>query len=80
MGCSHITAAVALMALSVGILACNNAGYSINHLDIAPKYAGVLQGITNTAGTVPGFVAPSIVGILTEDQVCGLWFIYFISI
>jgi hypothetical protein len=25
-----------------------------NHLDIAPRYADVLMGITNTAGTVPG--------------------------
>ncbi len=75
MGCSQITAAVALMALSVGIMACNNAAYSINHLDIAPRYAGVLQGITNSAGTVPGFVAPLMVGLLTEDQVCGYTFI-----
>eukprot|EP00794_Sanderia_malayensis_P012121 gene12121-13372_t len=68
MGCSQIPAAVSLLALSVGLLACNNAAYSINHLDVAPNYAGVLQGITNSAGTVPGFIAPLVVGVLTENK------------
>ena len=31
-----------------------------NQLDIAPAYAGVLMGITNTFGTVPGFFAPQV--------------------
>ena len=44
-------------------------GYNINHLDIAPKYAGVLMGISNTAGTIPGFAGPAIVGWLTENNV-----------
>ena len=34
------------------------AGFNSNHLDIAPNYAGILMGITNTAGTIPGILAP----------------------
>ena len=34
------------------------AGFNSNHLDIAPKYAGILMGITNTAATVPGILGP----------------------
>lgn len=29
-------------------------GFSVNHMDIAPKYAGPLMGISNTAGTLAG--------------------------
>ena len=70
MGCSQITAAVALMTLSIALIGCNNSAYQLNHIDIAPNYAGILQGITNSVGTIPGFVGPQVVGILTENQVC----------
>ena len=46
------------------------AGYNVNHLDIAPRYAGVLMGITNTAGTLPGIFGPYVAGWITNDQVC----------
>ena len=69
MGCSQITVAVALVTTSVGFLGFNNAGFLINHLDIASKYAGILLGITNTVATIPGFLGPQVVGILTENKV-----------
>ena len=58
--------ALALMCGALGALACTWAGYAPNHLDIAPKYAGVLLGITNTAGTIPGIVGVAITGWLVE--------------
>ena len=36
-------------------------------LDIAPNYAGIITGISNTFGTIPGFVAPEIMGALTAS-------------
>ena len=42
------------------------AGHGINHIDIAPRFAGVLMGITNTAGTIPGIVAPIIAKIVAQ--------------
>ena len=36
------------------------AGFNINHIDIAPRFAGVLMGITNTIATIPGFVGPQV--------------------
>ena len=33
------------------------------------RYAGILMGITNTWGTIPGFVSPLVVGALTNDDV-----------
>lgn len=36
--------------LTMGTLGFSRGGFSVNHMDIAPKYAGVLMGISNTAG------------------------------
>ena len=44
-------------------------GWQINDLDLAPRYASVLVGITTTAGTIAGILNPILVGIMTENQV-----------
>lgn len=46
-GVTAITSALALAGFARG-------GFSVNHMDIAPKYAGILMGISNTAGTLAG--------------------------
>ena len=57
--------AVVFLAFAVGMSGFSMAGFNINHLDIAPQFAGVLMGITNTAGTISGIVAPYVTGALT---------------
>ena len=57
-------AVVALLTAAVGFSGAGCAGYGTNHLDIAPHIAGILLGISNTLATVPGIVAPIIVGDL----------------
>ena len=52
------TVAVAFLTIAVGSLGLNLSGFNCNHLDIAPRYGGVLMGLTNTAGTIPGIVGP----------------------
>ncbi len=47
------------------------AGFAVNHLDIAPKYAGTLLGITNTVGTIPGVVGVLVSGYLVDTT--GSW-------
>jgi len=44
-------------------------------MDIAPKYAGTLMGITNTAGTIPGIIGVFISGLILE--ITGSWVIVF---
>ena len=68
-GCDSLLAMVCLCVASVG-QGVVNSGLMVNHLDIAPKYAGLLMGFSNTAGTVAGFLAPTTVGLLTEHNVC----------
>jgi ACS family sodium-dependent inorganic phosphate cotransporter len=63
------------LTLGLGSLACFSSGMGINHLDIGPKYAGVLIGLTNTAATIPGILAPIITGFIVKFT--GDWNVVF---
>lgn len=43
--------------------------FSVNHLDIAPQYASVLMGISNTFATIPGIVSPALTGYIVTNSV-----------
>jgi len=58
--------ALGLMCGALGLLALSWSGFLPNHLEIAPRHADVLMGITNTAGTVPGIVGIAITGWLVD--------------
>ncbi|CAL1542430.1 unnamed protein product [Lymnaea stagnalis] len=76
-GCDHLLAMV-FLTLSVGLGGGIMGGYNVNHLDIAPKFAGVLMGVTNCFATIPGFLGPAVVGYLTDNnQTRGQWRIIF---
>jgi len=47
----------------------NPTGYSVNHLDIAPKYAGILMGLTNGLANISGFICPALIEYLTKAYV-----------
>lgn len=42
-------------------------GFSFSLLDIAPDYVGILQGINNTIGLMPGFIMPVVISKLTPE-------------
>lgn len=44
-------------------------GHLCNQNDLAPNYAGILMGITNTPGTISAFILPPIVGALVSEGV-----------
>ena len=60
--------ALALLCGALGALAMTWGGFISNHLDIAPRYADVLMGITNTAGTIPGVVGVAVTGWLVDTS------------
>jgi ACS family sodium-dependent inorganic phosphate cotransporter len=68
LACASALETVSLVALcgALGCLAFAWSGYGPNHLDIAPDYADVLVGITNTAGTLPGIVGVMVTGWLVD--------------
>eukprot|EP00056_Hartaetosiga_gracilis_P007296 m.106573 g.106573 ORF g.106573 m.106573 type:complete len:542 (-) comp12676_c0_seq1:125-1750(-) len=64
------TAAVAFLVVANGSLGFALAGFNVNHLDISPRFAGVLMGITNGFGTIPGFVGPIVAGAIAKCVYC----------
>ena len=44
-------------------------GFNVNHLDIAPRYASILMGISNGVGTLAGMLCPVAVEFLTKQGV-----------
>jgi ACS family sodium-dependent inorganic phosphate cotransporter len=67
--------ALLYLTLGLGAVATSAAGFLVNHLDIGPRYAGVLMGITNTVGTIPGILAPVVTGFIV--QFTGSWELVF---
>ena len=56
--------AIALMSLGSILGACASGGFGVNHLDIAPRYAGVVMGLSNTAATIPGIIGVYVSGLI----------------
>lgn len=63
------TTTITLYVLIVAVGCTTNAGFNINHMDLSPNYAGLLMGITNTAASSGGIIAPLLVGFLVDDPV-----------
>ncbi|XP_069991882.1 sialin [Penaeus vannamei] len=61
-------ATVALMSLAVTAVGAIYSGHYVNPIDLAPNFAGTLSGIVNTAGNVPGFLAPMTAGYIINNQ------------
>ena len=59
-----------LLALTaaVGFSGFAISGFNVNHLDIAPRYASILMGLSNAAGTLSGMIGPFIVGQITRGD------------
>ena len=49
-----VTAGLIATSATLGLAGFARGGFSVNHMDIAPRHAGVVMGISNTAGTVAG--------------------------
>ena len=58
--------AVLLICGALGMLALTWSGFGPNHLDIAPRHAGLLLGVTNTAGSLPGIIGVIVTGWLLD--------------
>ncbi|KAG8381730.1 hypothetical protein BUALT_Bualt05G0003000 [Buddleja alternifolia] len=53
-------------SVALGFLALGRAGFAVNHMDVAPRYAGIVMGVSNTAGTLAGIVGVDLTGRLLE--------------
>ena len=68
-------AAIVVMSIGTAIGAFVTGGFAVNHIDIAPRHAGTVMGLTNTAGTIPGMVGVYTTGMIL--QATGSWAIVF---
>lgn len=64
-GCDR-TIPTIFLVLSIVVSGAIFVGHLCNQNDLAPNYAGILMGITNTPGTLSAFILPALVGALTE--------------
>ena len=62
--------AVVCLTLAVGGGGFAFSGFFVNHLDIAPPFAGILMGISNAVATLPGIISPLLTGVIVQHQVC----------
>ena len=67
--------AIAIMAVGNALGAFVTGGFAVNHMDLAPRHAGTLMGITNTAGTIPGIIGVFVSGLILE--LTGSWALVF---
>ncbi|KAG8222816.1 hypothetical protein J437_LFUL005022 [Ladona fulva] len=74
------TGGAANTALTIGV-ACSGfaiSGFNVNHLDIAPRYASILMGMSNGVGTIAGLLCPIVVDNITKDHTRESWKAVFI--
>lgn len=64
-GCSRPLQVICLIASTAVAGLAMGGGYNLSHLDVAPRYAGTLMGLSNAFATIPGFVSPELTGALT---------------
>jgi MFS family permease len=67
--------ATGLITLGMGLSALTCAGVSASHLEVAPRHAGVIFGVGNTAGTLAGLVAVPGLGYVLQHT--GNWSLAF---
>lgn len=65
----NVTVVVVCMSLAGMTTSLAYPAYTVNMLDIAPRYASIIMGVCNTIGTTAGFVSPTIVGFMTQHKV-----------
>lgn len=60
---------VAILTLGVGLNGGIYSGFKVNHLDISPRFAGILMSFTNFTANMAGLAAPLVAGKLIDGRV-----------
>jgi ACS family sodium-dependent inorganic phosphate cotransporter len=63
---THPDTALIILCATMALHSFANSGFGSNHLDIAPRYAPTLYGISNTFATIPGIVGVAATGWLLD--------------
>ncbi|XP_077289317.1 putative inorganic phosphate cotransporter protein picot isoform X2 [Arctopsyche grandis] len=66
-GCSPI-ATVAFLTVGVGLNGGIYSGFKVNHLDLSPRFAGILMSFTNCLANLTGLLAPIVAGNIVDGK------------
>ena len=66
--CDRYTVLIMLTGLG-SLQGAQYSGNQMNHISLAPRYAGTLYGISNAAANICGFLAPWVVGQIINNHV-----------
>ncbi|XP_022237814.1 vesicular glutamate transporter 1-like [Limulus polyphemus] len=69
----NTTLALISLIIAVGFSGFAISGFNVNHLDIAPRYASILMGMSNGFGTLSGMICPIVVETLTKHSTAAEW-------
>ncbi|XP_054713555.1 vesicular glutamate transporter 1-like [Uloborus diversus] len=75
---SNVIVIIAL-TLAVGFSGFAISGFNVNHLDIAPRYASILMGMSNGFGTLAGMICPLVEESITAEGTPDEWQRVFIT-
>uniref|UniRef100_A0A1B6KXM8 Putative inorganic phosphate cotransporter n=1 Tax=Graphocephala atropunctata TaxID=36148 RepID=A0A1B6KXM8_9HEMI len=59
---------VAILTLGVGLNGGIYSGFKVNHLDISPRFAGILMSFTNCLANLAGLLAPITAGYIIHGR------------
>ena len=66
--CNTPYVGVALLVLGVSSIGFQyGGGFLVNYNDVCGKYSGITLGIANTFASIPGILAPYLVGFVTKN-------------
>ncbi len=65
--CGQAIGAVSMFILGLSLCGFQFSGFIVNILDIAPRYAGVMYGVSSSLAALAGVAAPIIVDFITVD-------------
>lgn len=60
---------ITIITLGVGLNGAIYSGFKVNHLDVSPRFAGILMSFTNCIANLAGLLAPITVGEVIAKSV-----------
>ncbi|SPP72819.1 putative inorganic phosphate cotransporter [Drosophila guanche] len=64
----NVVGSICCLIAAVAAISGQAIGSSLNHVDLAPNFAGLLFGISNTLMSAAGVISPLIIGFAVSDE------------
>ena len=71
---------VTILTIGMGLNGGIYSGFKVNHLDISPRFAGIMMSITNCLANLAGLLAPITAGYIILGRVIIVYLYYIIIV